>query len=97
MNRVIKSCPVIGVVTPYGKSFEQWKSDIGFKTYGEDAKFIQIRRMEDVIGRKYSAIEKGYKYYEIDSGIYDAAVLRVRLMGIHDPATIYTHTTEKTK
>lgn len=81
MNRVIKLYPVIGVVTPYGKSFEQWKRDIGFKTYGEGAKFIQIRRMEDVLERKYNAIEKGYKYYEIDSDVYDAAVLRVRLMG----------------
>lgn len=73
-----KICPVIGVVTPYLRSFEQWKRDIGFKTYGEGAKFIRIRCMEDVIGRKFFTIEKGYKYYEIDSDIYDAAVLRVR-------------------
>jgi len=72
------SCPVIGVVTPYFRLFEQWKRDIGFKIYGEDAKFIQLRRMEDVVGREYFTIEKGYKHYEIDSDIYDAAILRVR-------------------
>ena len=71
-------CPIIGVVTPYFRLFEQWKRDIGFKTYGEDAKFIQLRRMEDVVGREYFTIEKGYKHYEIDSDIYDAAILRVR-------------------
>ena len=71
-------CPVIGVVTPYFRLFEQWKRDIGFKTYGEDAKFIQLRCMEDVVGREFFTIEKGYKHYEIYSGIYDAAILRVR-------------------
>lgn len=71
-------CPVIGVITPYFRLFEQWKRDVGFKTYGEDAKFVQLRRMEDVVGREYYTIEKGYNHYEIDSGVYDAAVLRVR-------------------
>ena len=32
-----------GGITPYFRLFEQWKRDIGFgKTYGEDAKFIQL-------------------------------------------------------
>jgi len=71
-------CPVIGVVTPFFRLFEQWKRDVGFRTYGNDAKFVQLRRMEDVVGRDYFTIEKGYKHYEIDSEVYDAAVLRVR-------------------
>ncbi len=71
-------CPAIGVVTPYLRLFEQWKRDIGFKTYGEDAKFIQLSRIEDVFGCEFFTIEKGYKHYEVDLDIYDAAILRVR-------------------
>lgn len=68
----------IGVITPYFRLFEEWKKDIGYKTYGKDATFIKISRMEDVVGRSYYTVEKGYKYYEVNSDVYDYAMLHIR-------------------
>jgi len=70
-------CPVIGVVTPYGNLFEQWKRDIGIQLYGDRAKYRQIRRIEDIRGCEFYTVEKGYKYWEVDEDVYNAAVLRI--------------------
>ena len=70
--------PVIGVVTPYGNLFEQWKRDIGVRLYGDGAKYKHIRCIDAIRGCEFYTVEKGYKYWEVDEVVYNAAVLRVR-------------------
>ncbi len=74
-----KNNEVIGVITPYLRDFEMWKVDIGYKNYGDDAEFVRIRNLDDVRGREFKDIVKGYKYWEINEDIYNAAISRSRI------------------
>lgn len=75
-NRVL--CTVIGVVTPYERLFRIWIEETGKKMYGDKYKFVLIRKIDDVRGREFFAVEKGINYQDVDVEIYDAAVMRIR-------------------
>ena len=68
----------IGVVTPYERLFKIWIEETGNKMYGDKFIFIILRNRVDMIGREFYTIEKGINYLEVDSGVYDAAVMRIR-------------------
>jgi hypothetical protein len=68
----------VGVVCPTNHLYRQWCKDIGSQTYGAYAKFRHIRAIDDIREVEFYAVEKGYRYWEIDQDIYDAAVMRVR-------------------
>ena len=69
---------VVGVITPYYNLFEQWKKDIGLSLYPKNVKFVIINDVQSLTGMRFSAIEKGYKNWEVNEYIHTAAKFRVR-------------------
>ena len=65
---------IIGVLTPYGRTYRDWVKFIGVKKY-PNATFRRISRIEDSRGLICHGLEYGYLYWEIDNDcIFDAEI-----------------------
>jgi len=65
---------MIALITPYKSQFDQWVSDFG----REDEQYIFVSKIDDVRGRYFAAIQKGFTFYRVHPDVVEAAKQRIR-------------------
>ena len=65
---------IIGVLTPYNRTYRDWVKLIGVKKY-PNATFRRISRIEDSRGLRCHGLEYGYCYWEVpDECVFNAKI-----------------------